>query len=284
MNAKRKICIVLGVFSLLFTRSAACQWSAQETGTPAEAGFSQAPSDSIAKLPTEQRALFDALCDAIKQEHYTDALANGNKLLLILQAYTPLSDYVTRLTAEAAVETGDTKYALNLIIPLIQAHPMNWYGIELLARIYAENDEKTLRDQQIAHLQAMHKMTSVLDFAHERFFRIQKVKLNTGYAVFLYPFEPLKPFSSYLEALIYTSEDKEDYRIELESDPADQAFFKAKKRGERRFSIDTFRKNEKNPDWPDSQALHGFIDGVFDYDTMRDSIIKVANGDKSASK
>jgi hypothetical protein len=74
------------------------------------------------------------------------------------------------------------------------------------------------------------------------------------------------------------------YRIELESDPADLAFFKAKKSGERRFSLDTFRKNEKNPDGPESQALHGFVDGVFDYDFMRDQMLSVANGIGASKK
>jgi hypothetical protein len=60
----------------------------------------------------------------------------------------------------------------------------------------------------------------------------------------------------------------------------DQAFFKPKHPGERRFSIDTFRQNETNPNLPESQALHGFVDGVFDYDTMRDLMLKTANDEE----
>ncbi len=113
---------------------------------------------------------------------------------------------------------------------------------------------------------ALHKKTSDPTFAKLHVFPIQKVKLPSGNAVFLYPFEPLGRHNTYLVALIYTSEGKEDYRIELESDDVDQAFFKAKKPGERRFSIDSFRKNAMNANWPESQALHGFVDGIFDYD------------------
>ena len=165
--------------------------------------------------------------------------------------------------------------------PFVDAHPNDWHGAALLVRIYAESGEKALRDQQLAHLLDLHKQTSDPDFAKLHVFPIQKIKLHSGYAVFLYPFEPLAPHNSYLVALFYTDEGKEDYRIELESLDVDQAFFKAKKPGERRFSIDTFRKNETNANWPESQALHGFIDGVFDYDTMRDRMMKIANGERS---
>jgi len=163
--------------------------------------------------------------------------------------------------------------------PFVDAHPKDWHAAALLVRIYAESGEKALRDQQIAHLLDLHKQTSDSDFAKLHIFPIQKIRLHSGYTVFLYPFEPLKPYNTYLVAMIYTSDGKSDYRLELGSEDADQAFFKPKKRGERRFSIDSYRKNEKNANWPESQALHGFIDGVFDYDTMRDRMVMVANGE-----
>jgi hypothetical protein len=94
----------------------------------------------------------------------------------------------------------------------------------------------------------------------------------------------LLPHNIYLVALIYTDEGKENYRMELESLDADQAFFKTTKPGERRFSIDTFQENETNANWSESQALNGFIDGVFNYDVMRDRMLKVPNGEKSSSK
>lgn len=105
------------------------------------------------------------------------------------------------------------------------------------------------------------------------------MKLQSGYAVFLYPFEPVKPHNAFLVALIYTSDEKQDYRLELDSEDVDQAFFKPKRSGERRFSIDSYRKNENNENWPESQALHGFVDGAFDYDQMRDLLVTAANGE-----
>lgn len=284
MNAKRKICIALGAFGFLFTVSVTCELSAQQTAAPANAEVSQAHHDSIAELPPEQHALFDALREAVQQGRDTDVLADGKKLLLGLQANTSLADFVTQVTAGAAIETGDTNYALTLIKPFVDAHPKDWHAAALLVRIYAESGEKALRDQQIAHLLDLHKQTSDSDFAKLHIFPIQKIKLHSGYAVFLYPFEPLKPYNTYLVAMIYTSDGKSDYRLEIGSEDADQAFFKPKKPGERRFSIDSYRKNEKNASWPESQALHGFIDGVFDFDTMRDSMMKIANAEESPRK
>lgn len=279
MNAKRKICIALGAFCLLSALSATCELSAQQTAAPAAAGNSQSLQDLIAELPPEQHALFNALREAVQEGHDTDVLADGKKLLLGLQTNTSLADFVTQITAGAAIETGDTSYSLALIKPFVDAHPKDWHAAALLVRVYAESGEKALRDQQIAHLLDLHKQTSDPDFAKLHIFPIQKVRLHSGYAVFLYPFEPLKPYNTYLVGMIYTSDGKSDYRLELGSEDADQAFFKPKKPGERRFSIDSYRKNEKNANWPESQALHGFIDGVFDYDTMRDRMVMVANGE-----
>lgn len=284
MNAKRKICIALGAFCLLSALSATCELSAQQTAAPAAAGNSQSLQDLIAELPPEQHALFNALREAVQEGHDTDVLADGKKLLLGLQTNTSLADFVTQITAGAAIETGDTSYSLALIKPFVDAHPKDWHAAALLVRVYAESGEKALRDQQIAHLLDLHKQTSDPDFAKLHIFPIQKVRLHSGYAVFLYPFEPLKPYNTYLVGMIYTSDGKSDYRLELGSEDADQAFFKPKKRGERRFSIDSYRKNEKNANWPESQALHGFIDGVFDYDTMRDRMMKVANPDELPRK
>jgi hypothetical protein len=35
---------------------------------------------------------------------------------------------------------------------------------------------------------------------------------------------------------------------------------------------------------PESQALFGFIDGTFDYDTMRDRLVMVANSEDPKQK
>lgn len=277
---RRKSVLLWGIFGLLFFMTATWHLSAQQSPTPADKDHAQTSSDPLAELSPENRILFDALRAAAQQGRDTDVLANGKKLLPALQTGTPLTDFVTYITANAATETGDMSYALSLMKPFVDAHPKDWRASALLARLYAESGEKDLRDKQIAKVIELHKQTTDAYFAKLHIFPIQKVKLHSGYAVFLYPFEPLAPHNSYLLALIYTNEDKEDYRIELESLDVDQAFFKAKKPGERRFSVDTFRKNEKNPEWPESQALHGFVDGVFDYDRMRDLMLRTANGDE----
>lgn len=274
MRAKLKIA-PLGAFCLI----AALCLPAQQQPARDNAENVRVDSDAFADLSPENRALFDALRDAAQQGRDADVLADGQKLLSVLKPDSALANFVTQLTAGAAIETGDTSYALTLLEPLADAHPKDWHVAALLARAYAESDDKALRDQQIAHLLDLHKQTSDPDFAKLHVFPIQKAKLRSGYAVFLYPFEPLKPYNTYLVALIYTSDGKADYRLELGSEDADQAFFKPKKPGERRFSIDSYRKNETNEKWPESQALHGFVDGVFDYDRMRDLMVKAANGE-----
>jgi hypothetical protein len=260
------------------------QLSAQQAAAPDATGKPQEHHDPLSELTPENRALFDALQEAARHGHDPDVLTNGKKLLPALQTGTPLTDFVTLLTANAAAEAGETSYALSLVKPLVDAHPDDWHVAALLARLYAESGEKALRDQQVARVVALHKQSTDPDFTKLHIFPIQKIKLHSGSAVFLYPFEPMGRHNVYLVALIYTNEGKQNYRIEIDSEDVDQAFFKAKKPGDRRFSIDSYRENETNPNWPESQALHGFIDGVFDYDTMRDRMVIVANGEEPQQK
>jgi hypothetical protein len=284
MAAKRRIAIPLCAFGLLIWIFVAWRLPAQQAIAPGGTGTAQPHENPLAELSPENRALFDALRDAAQKGHDADVLENGKKLLPALKPDTPLANFVTQITAGSALETGEASYALSLLKPFADTHPQEWHAATLLARLYAESDQKALRDQQIAHVIALHKQTSDADFGKLHIFPIQRVNLHSGYAMFLYPFEPLRPENSYLVALIYTREGKQDYRIELESADVDQAFFKAKKPGERRFSIDSFRKNETNANWPDSQALNGFVEGIFDYDTMRDQMVNVANGEKLPRK
>ena len=269
---------------LLLCLTIALVLPAQQPTSMASTANPQAHQDPLAELSPENRELFNTLREAAQQGRDSDVVASGKKLLPALKPGTPLGDFVAQLTGTSALEVGETNYALSLMKPLADAHPDNWRVAAILARLYAESGDKVMRDQQIAHMLALHKQTSDATFAKLHTFPIQKVALPSGSAVFLYPFEPLGRENSYLIALIYTKEGKLDYRMELESADVDQAFFKPKHPGERRFSIDTFRQNATNPNWPESQALHGFVDGVFDYDAMRDRMLKTAEGEESPHK
>jgi hypothetical protein len=279
MRAKPKTVFVLGAFVLTIYLLPARSLAAQQRAVPDDSENVRVDNQSFAELSPENRALFDAVQDAAQQGRDADVLPDGRRLLSSLQSDSPLANFLTILVAGAAIETGDINYALTLLSPFADAHPKNWRAAALLARAYAESGEKARRDQQIAHLLELHKQTFDPDFANKHIFPIQKVKLRTGYTVFLYPFQPLKPYNTYLVALIYTTDGKSDYRLELGSEDVDQAFFKPKKPGERRFSIDSYRESEVDGKKTESQALHGFVDGVFDYDRMRDLMVKTANGE-----
>jgi hypothetical protein len=279
---KLSVAIVLLVFGFAFGSVSPLpgQNSTSATDQPTE----HTRIDPLADLSPENRTLFDTLRKAAQQNDDATTLASGKKLLPALKPGTPLCDFVTQMTAGSAVEAGDTAYALTLLKPFTDAHPDDWRAASLLARVYAESGDKSLRDRQIAHLIALHKNTSDPDFSKLHIFPIQKVALHSGYAVFLYPFEPLGKFHIYLVALVYTSDGKDDYRIQLESDDVDQALFKAKHPGERRFSFDTYRESNAGGKASESQALHGFVDGVFDFDAMRDRMVEIANGPPPSPK
>ena len=276
VKAKRRFSSRSAAFALIVALFAVIPVRGQGSQGSADSATAQTGSDPLAGLTPENRELFEALRNAARLNDNATALAEGKRLLPALTPGTPLCDFVTELTAGSAVETGDRAYALSLLKSFTISHPEEWRAASLLARAYAESGDKAQRDEQIAHVIALHKSSSDPAFTKLHVFPIQKVALHSGYAVFLYPFEPLRPFNVYLLALIYTPEGKLDYRLELESEDVDQALFKPKRPGERRFSIDSMRHTDAG----ESQALFGFVDGVFDYDRMQDLIVKVANGEK----
>jgi len=284
MEAKLKCGAATASLGLILAMAAVSPLGGQEPAASSDSATSQSKNDPLVDLSPDNRALFDELRTAAQQNDNANTLATGRKLLPALKLGTQLSDFVTQLTAGSAIETGEISYALSLLKPFIDAHPDDWRAASLLARAYAESGDKVLRDQQIAHVTALHKETSDPAFAKLHIFPIQKVTLHSGYALFLYPFEPLGNHHTYLMAAIFTSSGKEDYRIELESDDVDQAFFKSKHPGERRFSIDTYRESNVGGKLSESQALHGFIDGIFNYDAMRDRMVSTANGEESPVK
>ncbi len=284
MEAKQKFRAAQVALCVVLTAVAARPLLGQQPSASSDSSTANAQDDPLASLNPENRTLFDTLRKAAQQGDDATTLASGKKLLPALTPGTRLCDFVTQLTAGSAIETGDAAYALTLLKPFTDAHPDDWHAASLLARAYAESGDKASRDRQVAHVIELHKKTSDPDFAKLHIFPIQKVALHSGYAVFLYPFEPLKPYNTYLLALVYSKEDKLDYRLELGSEDADQAFFKPKHPGERRFSIDSYRKDGSDENGPESQALHGFIDGVFNYDTMRDRLVEAANNVKPSAK
>jgi hypothetical protein len=230
MQIKRIFFLYVSIASVFFPLAATGYLSAQQDA-PASNDQAQKSSDPLAELNSENRALFDKLQEAGKQGLDADVVATGKKLLPALKSGTRLGDYVAQVTATSAIETGEDDFALTLIKPIVDSNPADWHALAILTRIYAEKGDKAQRDEQIARLIKLHKTSSDQYFTKLHVFPIQKVKLNSGYAIFLYPFEPLTPHNVYLAAMIDMGDEKKNYRIELESLDVDQAFFKAKKLG-----------------------------------------------------
>ncbi len=164
--------------------------------------------------PRRPLKIFDALRDAGQQGRDADVLKNGRILLSSLKLGTPLADFVVEVTAGGAIETGDLTYALALLKPHTPTRIRATGMRRRYLRAHLLSGDQALRDQQTAHLLELHKQTSDSDFADKHIFPIQKVPLHSGYAIFLYPFEPLKPYNTYLVALIYSSDGKQVDRIE----------------------------------------------------------------------
>lgn len=142
------LCIAAAVAGLLLSDR---PLQGLQATTSSEPEHSQRQSDPLADLNLENRTLFDAFRDAAQTGRNADVVADGKKLLASIPSKSRLTDFVTQITAESAVETGDTSYSLNLIKPLSDAHPEDWHAAALLTRVYADWEFSAARPTDCSH-------------------------------------------------------------------------------------------------------------------------------------
>lgn len=175
MEAKQRLRAASVPLGLILALTTVSPLLGQDPVGSTDSATAQSQSDPLAGLSSENRTLFDTLCKAAQQNDDATTLASGRKRLPALAPGTTLCDFVTQLTAGSAVETGDAVFALSLLKPFTDAHPDDWRAASLLARAYAESGDKSLRDEQVAHVIDLHKKTSDPTFAKVHIFPIQKV-------------------------------------------------------------------------------------------------------------
>ncbi len=123
--------------------------------TPTLAQTPPAPTetqaDLLARLTPDQTSHFNSAGKFFNSGDYAAALPQFRQLLTDV----PNDPILTKYTAEAALNTGDTTYALSLITPLLQANPNDWQAHTLRARIAAQTSDPATRDAEIARIAAL---------------------------------------------------------------------------------------------------------------------------------
>jgi predicted Zn-dependent protease len=101
-----------------------------------------------ARLTAGQRQQFDAAKKAQLAQRYTEALAGFKALLQDL----PGDSLLTKWASDAALEMGDSAYALGALKPLVLANFEDWQAVAMLARAAAESGDRQTRDAAMMNI------------------------------------------------------------------------------------------------------------------------------------
>ena len=159
----------------------------------------------------------------------------------------------------------------------------------LLARAYAEAGDKTQRDSELAALVALHKANPGTPVGKTTQILLEHDTLANGGGVSIwYSLEPWGQFKTYVYSRIFDKDGNQTLRVTLESSDFDQPMWAKQHadlaaKGERMFSMDGYGPDQKQPNGNITQThmTFGFFDGHPPYDTVRDRILKIAEGQKA---
>jgi hypothetical protein len=257
--------------------------------SPSQVGFAQAPrppgsetestQDLINHLTPEQKQLFDQATKAFNAQRYPEALAVYKRMLTQLQG----DPVISKFASEAALNTGDTSFAMSVLKPLAAADSNDWQTAALLTRACAESGDTTCRDSGMAHMIDLHQRGITPPGMQQ--YTLERVKAGENTLVIRTSLEPWGYYKVYDLGQVSDRYNKLFLRITLESSDADQIQFakehpKEASQGLRQFSLDAYRETGLNRNGQRTQThyTYRFFEGQPPYETVRDEFIKIANG------
>jgi hypothetical protein len=251
-------------------------------------GFSQAKpasqlesnQDLVARLTAQQRQQFDDAMNAFKAQRYADALA-GYKLLL---NQLPGDAVLSKFASEAALNIGDTGFALKAMKSYAQADSDDWQAVALLTRACAESGDASCRNAGIAHMLDLHGRGITPQGMQQ--YVVEHLKVGGNMLVIRASLEPWGYYKVYDLGQVMDSDGKIFLRVTLESNDSDQGVFakdhpKEAANGLRGFSLDAYRETGLNSNGQHTQThyTYKFFVGQPPYETVREEFVKIVNGE-----
>lgn len=253
------------------------------------ADFAQAPAaasspiesvpDLEAQLTPEQKQRFDEAMKAFNSRRFADSLTIFKQLLV-----SRLGDAVlSKLASEAALNTGDTGFALNALKPLAAANPNDWQAAALLTRACAESGDKICRDSGMAHMLDLHRQ-GITPSGMQQYI-LEQIKTGENTLLIRTSLEPWGRYNVYDLGQVFDKGGKIFLRITLESVDADQALFatqhpKEAAAGMRSFSFDAYLETGLNSNGQRTQthSTYELVVGQPTYDAVREEFMNIADG------
>lgn len=243
----------------------------------------ESTQDLAARLTPEQKQRFDVATRAFDQRQFAKAISIFKELLGPLAGDAVL----TKFASEAALNVGDTGFALSALRPLTTANPNDWQAAALLTRACAESDDVACRDTGMAHMTALHKQGVTPPGLRQ--YIVERIPVGENTLVMQTSLEPWGRFHVCDLGQLLDKQGSLVMRLTLESDDADQGSFaqqhpKEAAAGMRRFSYDGYGETAANGSGQRTQThtLYEFTDGLPPYATVRKKFLEIAGGKSKA--
>jgi tetratricopeptide (TPR) repeat protein len=237
----------------------------------------------VARITPSQKERFETAAKTFSSHQYSDALSLFKSLLEEL----PSEPLISKFAAEAALQSGDTDFALHQLKPIVQANPDDWQALSLLTRAYAESGDKVNRDKAMSQMLDMHKRG--LTPSGLKQYTLERLKVGDNSLIIHTSLEPWGPYKVYDYGQVADPTGDIFLRISLESGDGDQTLFakdhpKDFSEGKREFSLDAYRETGQNSNNQRTQThyTYKFFNGQPSYDIVREAFIQIATGKVSA--
>jgi hypothetical protein len=239
----------------------------------------ESTQDLLARLSPQQKQQFDDAGRSFRGQHYAEALETYKQLLKDFPGDAVLSKFAS----EAAINSRDASFAMNITKPLTEADPDDWQAVALLTRACAESGNKSCRDSGIAHMLDLHRRGITPPTMQQ--YIVERVKEGENFLVIRMSLEPWGNYKVYALGQVMNGEDKIFLRATLESNDADQLLFAKEHpedaaKGIREFSLDGYQETGINSNGQRTQThfTYKFFIGQPPYESIREEFIKVATG------
>lgn len=247
-----------------------------QAGPAARAQDSHTPT---AQLSPEQNQRFDDGRKAFGEKRYADALIIFKRLLI----EAPGNAFVAKFASEAALNTGETSFAVSALKPIAQANADDWQAAALLVRACAESGDVACRNSEMAHMAALHERG--VTPASLQQYPVERVKVGANTLLIRMSLVPWGPYKVWALGQVMNADGDIFLRASLESSDADQIFFAKEHpqeaaKGLRQFSLDAYRETGRNSNGQRTQThyTYKFFVGQPSYDTIREEFVSIAGG------
>jgi predicted Zn-dependent protease len=235
-----------------------------------------------ARLTATQRQQFDAAKKAQLARQYAEASAGFKALLQDL----PGDSLLTKWASDAALDMGDSAYALGVLKPLVLANFEDWQAVAMLARAAAEQGDRQTRDAAMMNIVMLRQHG--LAPPNMTQYVLERMKVGENVLTIWCSLVPAGPYKVYYVGHVADTKGVIFLSISLESSDADQVLFakqhaKEAAAGLRDFTLDGYRETGLTQAGQRTQThfTYKFLIGQPPYDTVREEFQNIANGKTS---